>query len=567
MTKSKFTEKALRRPVEQSTLHDRIGEWCSRHSKRCLLAALVIGLIASLAQFDVKPSIGGDDTSYVLQAMDFVSTGQIPPSFRTPGYPLMLAFFVRIVGVKLVLLKMTSLLSFLGLVGSFFAVFKKRLNPMIFYPTLFLLALNPLVLEYSSQTYSEMLFAAITVWSFHFIMKSAKSENHHHAVLSGLCTMAGFYIRVVGATIGGTAVIFFILERRWKTLVIYALVCAALYAPLKIQQRNSGVNSFGQASLLLLKNPYDATQGSETTAGYIDRFLNNLSNQLNYQIPVALSLPTSDELAGADGRLFPNGIAMLAVACSLLVLAGMKTTVVGSSANELKVIAIFLAVYVAFICLALQNLFATPRMMMPVIPYLTFMFLLGWQWILQKTQRTSSAESLSSGLKTIFVSGVFVMLTFTTLRTMGRVNSNYPILKANLSGDEFAGFTDDWANYLKASRWIGQNLPKVDTKVICRKPELFQIYNGGYVAYGAYQIDQTDPDSILAKWKRLKLTHLLYDNFQWSSTLRRYVQPVAEKFPKLFTPLHQEGRAYPSYVFRLDFDSMQTAPGVVPRSP
>jgi hypothetical protein len=561
MTKLKSTEKVHRRPVERPTLYGRIGDWCSRHSRRCLFAALAIGLIASLAQFDVKPSIGGDDTSYVLQAMDFVSNGQLPASFRTPGYPLMLAFFVWIVGVKLVLLKMTSLLSFLVLIGSFFVVFKKRLEPMVFYPTLFLLALNPLALEYSYQTYSEMLFSALAIWSFHFIMKSVDGAKYGDVILAAGFTMAAFYVRVVGVTIAAAAVLYFILERRWKTLILYVIICGVLYSPLKIQQMISGTNSFGQASILLLKNPYNATLGNETMAGFVDRAINNLTNHLNYQIPVALSLPTSDELAGADGRLFPSGIAMLAVACSLLVLAGMKTTVVGSTVNELKVIAIFLAGYVAFICLALQNLFATPRMMMPVIPYLTFMFLLGWRWILLKAERKGSGESLSNGFKTVFMTGVLVVMVLTTLRTVGRVNANYPILKANLSGDEFAGFTDDWANYLKTSRWIGQNLPKVETKVICRKPELFQIYNGGYVAYGAYQIDQTDPDSILAKWKRMKLTHLLYDNFQWSSTLRRYVQPVAEKFPKLFSPLHQEGRTYPSYVFRLDYDSVQTASG------
>jgi len=567
MTKSKSIDKAQRRSIEQPALHDRIGEWCSRHSRRCLLAALAIGLIASLAQFDVKPSIGGDDTSYVLQAMDFVSTGQLPPSFRTPGYPLMLAFFVWIVGPKLVLLKMTSLVSFLGLIGSFFVVFRKRLDPMIFYPTLFLLALNPLALEYSYQTYSEMLFAAVAIWSFHCIMKSAHSTKYGDVMIAAALTMAAFYVRVVGVTIAAAAVLYFALERRWKTLILYVIVCGVLYSPIKLQQMISGTASFGQASVLLLKNPYNATQGNETLEGFVDRAINNLTNHLNYQIPVALSLPTSDDLAGADGRLFPNATALLAVACSLLVLAGMKTTLVGSSASELKVIAIFLAGYVAFISLALQNLFATPRMMMPVIPYLTFFFLLGWRWILVKTQGKKAPESLTSGLKAVFVGGVLAMLLLTSLRTASRVNANYPILKANLSGDEFAGFTDDWANYLKASRWIGQNLPAVDTKVICRKPELFLIYNRGYGVYGVYQIDQTNPDSILAKWKRLNLTHLLYDNFQWSSTLRRYVQPVAEKFPRLFTPLHQEGRTYPSYIFRLDYDSVQIAPGIARQLP
>jgi hypothetical protein len=43
--------------------------------------------------------------------------------------------------------------------------------------------------------------------------------------------------------------------------------------------------------------------------------------------------------------------------------------------------------------------------------------------------------------------------------TKQSIDENYPILKANLGGNEFAGFTEDWANYLRASVWIKAQLP------------------------------------------------------------------------------------------------------------
>jgi hypothetical protein len=46
---------------------------------------------------------------------------------------------------------------------------------------------------------------------------------------------------------------------------------------------------------------------------------------------------------------------------------------------------------------------------------------------------------------------------------------------------------------------------------------------------------------------------VLYDNFQWSTTLRRYVQPVAQTYPKMFVLIHQEGTDFPSYIYRLDY--------------
>jgi hypothetical protein len=135
------------------------------------------------------------------------------------------------------------------------------------------------------------------------------------------------------------------------------------------------------------------------------------------------------------------------------------------------------------------------------------------------------------------------------------IDENYPILKSNIGGNEFAGFTEDWENYLRISLWIKSHLPIQSTGIICRKPELFLLYAGNYNVYGTYKIDQTNPDSIIAKWKSLQMTHLLYDNFQWTSTLRRYIQPVAEKYPQMFELIHQEGSQYPSYVFRINFDA------------
>ena len=140
--------------------------------------------------------------------------------------------------------------------------------------------------------------------------------------------------------------------------------------------------------------------------------------------------------------------------------------------------------------------------------------------------------------------------------TKQSIDENYPILKANLGGNEFAGFTDDWTNYLRASVWIKAQLPFQSTGIICRKPELFLLYAGNYNVYGAYKIDQTNPDSIIAQWKSLKMTHLIYDNFQWTSTLRRYIQPVAEKYPQMFEMVHQEGSQYPSYIFHLNYNAI-----------
>ena len=152
-------------------------------------------------------------------------------------------------------------------------------------------------------------------------------------------------------------------------------------------------------------------------------------------------------------------------------------------------------------------------MLIPIIPYLFIGILEGFRILGNRWVKGTDAEAVSTRAKMLIVVAV-IGLTFANIVGVKQsIDENYPILKANLGGNEFAGFTEDWANYLRASVWIKAQLPMQSTGIICRKPELFLLYAGNYDVYGAYKIDQTNPDSIVAKWKSLKMTHLALRQF------------------------------------------------------
>jgi hypothetical protein len=536
--------------------YDRLNRWFEKNSERWLLGVLVIGLIASILSFDIKPSVDGDDTSYVLSAMKIVHSGQLPIGFRTPGYPIVLSLFVWMFGINLVMLKVSSLIFFLGTIISLFYVFRNRLQPTVLSSLLLLMAINPLMLKYSHQTFSEILFTLILVWTIHFILLASEKKSAAFVVIAAFLTMTSFYVRIAGATIAGVAVLFFVFQRQWKQLLIYVVLCAVLYSPLKIYEWTSGSATFGQASVLMLKNPYNTTEGMETISGFMNRFINNIFNHANYQLPTAIGLPMPQELGAADGQFIPNVPAFLGVLISAILLVGCIAPMISKPKSTLSFLGFFIITYVAFISVALQNIFATPRMLIPIIPYLLIGTFEGFRTLGNRWIKVKDAETISVRAKTLIVFSIIGLTLANIVGTKQSIDENYPILKANLGGNQFAGFTEDWANYLRASVWIKTQLPMQQTGIICRKPELFLLYAGNYEVYGAYKIDQTNPDSIVAKWKSLKMTHLLYDNFQWTSTLRRYVQPVAETYPQIFEMVHQEGSQYPSYIFRLHYDAI-----------
>jgi hypothetical protein len=555
MSKQNQLKNIVEKKRTTQTTYDRLNRWFGQQQTRWLIVVLTVGLICSILSFDIKPSVDGDDTSYVLSAMNIVHSGHLPVGFRTPGYPIVLALFIWLFGVNLVMLKATSLLFFIGIIISLYFVFRNRLQPIVLSSLMLMVALNPLLLKYSHQTFSEILFTLLLIWAMHFILVASEKGTMGSVLPAAVITMACFYIRIAGATIAGVAVLFFAYQRRWKQCILYLLLCAALYSPMKIYEWTSGSSAFGQASILMLKNPYNTTEGLETVGGFVDRFINNIMNHSNYQIPTALGIPIPQELGAADGQFIPGAPALFGVLVTIVLLIGCIIPIVSRPTSMFSFLGLFVLVYIAFISVALQNLFATPRMLIPIVPYLLIASLEGFRIVGNRWVKAREVDVISNRAKSLVVIAAFGLFIANFMSTEQAIDENYPVLKANLGGNAFAGFTEDWANYLRMSLWIKSNLPIQSAGIICRKPELFLLYAGNYNVYGAYKIDQTDPDTIIAKWKSLKMTHLLYDNFQWTSTLRRYIQPVAQKYPQMFEMLQQEGTQYPSYIFHINYDA------------
>lgn len=508
----------------------------------------------------MKLHIGGDDATYLLQGNEFVQQGTIPIGFKSPGYPLVLGFFIWIAGFHITILKFTSLIFFLSSIASFYFIFRLKLEPIILYSSLCFFAMNLTVLEYSHQVYSEILFLFIQLWSLYFFWRSEESDGSILSIfVIAIFAMAGFYIRALGGTLLLAFAFWFMIQKQWKRLAFFIIFSILLYAPLKIAEYAHGTVIVGQASAILMVNPYNPALGHETIAGFVARIMNNLFFYLNYLFPKALSLPHWEQLGAADGRLFPSGEAFLSVLFSCILITGCVFAWRKGS-KVLAFLALYITVYVLFLCFALQTIFPTVRYLVPIIPLMIILFLSGLQFLWHQLLQTKYIQT--PAFKRGFVFSLALIGFLNLVYVTGGIEDNYPVLKANLQGNEFYGYSQDWINYLQASRWIARQYPKESTAVICRKPEFFQIYTDGYKAYGVYSIEATDPDTIVAHWRQWKMTHLLYDNFQWSSTLRRYVQPVAEKYPKLFELVHQEGSQFPSYIFRLHYSAATDSTGL-----
>jgi hypothetical protein len=156
---------------------------------------------------------------------------------------------------------------------------------------------------------------------------------------------------------------------------------------------------------------------------------------------------------------------------------------------------------------------------------------------------------------------MLVVLISSLSGTIPRIENNYPIIKKNLAGDMYYGFTPDWVNYLKMCEWAADSLPK-SSFVACRKPEMAFIYGKGKSFHGIYNVPTQDPDTILDRFKSTGITHIIDANLRSNpniadgniiGTVMRTIAPIYRKYPEKLHLIHIIGQSEPAYLFELKY--------------
>jgi hypothetical protein len=90
-----------------SPLYDRINTFLNKYFNIFTAISLFVAALVSLLLFDVKVSLGGDDSAYISRAYNFFHNGDYP-TFQGALYPIVLSIPVGLFGLKIIMLKMLS---------------------------------------------------------------------------------------------------------------------------------------------------------------------------------------------------------------------------------------------------------------------------------------------------------------------------------------------------------------------------------------------------------------------------------------------------------------------------
>jgi hypothetical protein len=453
--------------VKSKPIFESMNNFLENNKKSFVWLALIIGTLMSFLMFDMKASLSGDDSDYVLYADKFCHSFTFP-GFRGPLYSIILSPFVLIFGVNLFVLKALSAVFILLSIWLLYKSFCNKIKAVILIPAILLVSVCSHVFFYASYTYSEPFFMFLQSLFIYFFSKyfltddekkyTLKSDWKKYLIL-GLLILALGLTRSIGFVILGAIILYFAIKLRWKdmffTLSSTGIVFLVFQIFKKIVWPTAG--SAYDLQNYLAKNYYNLNQGMEDISGFVERLMQNSNVYLSKFLYVFMGFrPEDTQIFAPFLTVFTY---ILFIICFVAVFKKSKSLLfVGLYAGVMN--------FSSFIIL--QSNWEQDRLIMIYYP-LMLLFLLGGIFYL-------FANKLRK-FKIIYPLIIISICIGSLSHSQAKISHNFPILKRNISGDKLAGLTPDWRNFILMSQWAAKNTDKNDV-IVSRKASISYIYTG-----------------------------------------------------------------------------------------
>ncbi len=536
--------------ADNSYLLDRWELSLEKCSTKWLTGTLLLSLLFSILLFDIKISDLNDDSLYIEGGYNFAEDIHHAFTANAPLYPLILSVPIKIFGINLFILKSLSVLFTTLHLYILFLAFRKRIPYLVIIPVLILLAVNSYIQYFASLTFTEslyMLLQALFIYYFFNVLEKTKGDTSikttwKYWILLGVVVFLLNFCKNIAIGAAGVVVLLLIIEKRWMHL-LYAIGGIAIIRVTADMIRTViwGNSQFAsQSSLLMQVDPYNPSKGLETFSGFVQRFLDNTSLYISKRLYQILGFISPDSTATKAGLIF---ITIVFFIIALIVALRNK--------NHYILFSIFFSlVMMALTFIVLQKQWDQPRMILIYVPYILIIIYYGIFQIFRKT---------SAGIIYILFISIFTLSSFLT--TARKSADNIPKLKKNLAGDQLYGYTEDWVNMLKMSRYCADSLPE-NSYVASRKAPMSFVYSGGKRFYPVYTVFSTDADSVLNTFKQEKVTHIMIASLRRNpkkidgytiNTFERLLSPVAKKYPDKLRLVKRIGETEPTYLYEIKY--------------
>lgn len=546
-------KETAKKPVEFS-FFDQMEVWFEKHQDKIFSVLLFFSTVFSILLFDSKVSPGGDDSSYIERAWLFLHEGKYP-YFQGPAYPVFLSLFVKMFGLNVIALKFFSVICQFGFVWVTYLTFRKRIPYTVLFALLAFISFNNFIQYYASQTFTETFFLFVQSICLYIVFKiidtidkeaswiESFKQNYLKWIFFGLLfTLLSISKSIAIVTIVGV-VIYFVLNKNFKQAVYAVFAFAAIrFIYMLIANALFGPNDTDQLEMMMRIDLYNPGKGHEDFGSLFTRFFANFNTYISLHMYRILNL-----------RSFQYDASKILPALSYI--STVILAIISFLSYKRNKFIFFSSIYLIVLCggifFGVQANNMQDRLLIIAMP-LIFLVLFFGAYDLAK--RVSS-------LQYVFILFAGIMLLVTIGKSTIQAKKNTIALKKNLSGDIYYGYTPDWENFLKMSKYCADSLP-ADAQVLSRKPNMSFIYGNGKKFPGQYWVTTTNADSVLLEWKNQNISYVLLptlrmnpekNNGRFINTLHRMLQPVAEKYPEKLRLVKTIGTDEPTYLYEIKY--------------
>ncbi len=545
----------------QST-YEKFENWAAKNDKKLYYGLTILCLFLSFITFNARISEAHDDALYLEGGWRYVN--EFPEYFYTqnaPLYPMLLGLLIKIVGFKLILFKLFSVMFTVAGFMLFYKALKGRVPAIVFIPVALFQAANHLIIYYASMTFTEALYFLLQGMFFFYAVKIIDAVTKEGVqlkpqlklwLLFGLSMFLISTCKSSAIVVVPAVLLFFAFEKNWKAAgfslgsylvfkVIYEVLVRSIW---KAQNQFSG-----QGKILLQKDPYNKALGDEDAAGFIQRFIDNCNLGLSKRFYQLLGWRDENNIE-VYGFLTVLTIAIIAI--GFWQIAKQKNKV-------MILFALFTGAQIILSYFILQARWDQARITLICMPILLILMLYAFYAF---TNKPGSMGQM------IYIALVVLMLGSVCISSFKRGFKNLPIVQKNLKGDKYFGYTPDWQNFLKASEWCADSLSK-ESLVASRKAPMSFVYGKGKKFFPIYSVikkdsltEQSNPDSALAFFREKKVTHVILASLRldpnnagagFINTVHNIFGPISQKYPEKLRLVHTEGAFEQAYIYEIKY--------------
>lgn len=489
--------------MNSDSLIEKIEVFFTKHRWKFFAIGFLLTAIFTALLFDLRLSTGADDSNYILSAQKFID-GEAFPDWHGSFYPIFLSFFIRFFGINIFLLKFISYLMILTHFVVIYFAFRDKVPWTLLILTLIFSAVSLELLYFGGQTFSEALYLILQISSiaaFYKLYDSFDEKPKANLVkhwkewfVLGFLIFLLTQTRNVGWSMLVAVVVFFLMQKKFVRILFAIGSFLIFYLPFNLYKKIfwnlSGAGFESQFEKMFWINPYDVNEGTINFKDMLIRIWENANLYFSKHLLMVMSWKETTSV---------NSINTILII--IILLFAFWATFKYRKELFFVVLYIYTAIAVTFI--TQQSMWDQIRLITIYVPFIVLIVTTAFWDFFKNRSKNKALLALPIIWLLIIIPSV--------LKTADISNKHYPILKANIEGDKFYGYSPDWQHYLEMIEWTKNNIPQENT-IGCRVPGMAFIYGGGRKFEGIYNFKSNSVNQIVNELEHDSLkTHYAFN--------------------------------------------------------